>query len=109
MAGEFSQHEFGEVLIDWAGGGRRKVQLFTSRLKHSRFALVTIVPDQRVETLVRVLAEHFTLFAGLPPLAVFDRPKTIVTRSDPKTGAVLAWNPTFAEVTVRLGVAVKAC
>ena len=33
---------------------------------------VRIMPDQRVETLVRAMAEHFALFAGLPPLAVFD-------------------------------------
>ena len=34
-----------------------------------------------------------------PLLVVFDRPGMIATKSDPKTGAALAWNPTFAEVT----------
>ena len=109
VAGEFSQHDFGEVRVEWTGGGRQKVVFFASRLKHSRYALVTRVPNQRVETLVRTLAAHFVQFGGLPLMAVFDRPKTIVTRSDPRTGAVLAWNPTFAEVTTRLGVTVEVC
>ena len=97
VAGESSQHDFGEVLVEWTGGGRTRVHFFASSLKHSRYTLVTRVLDQRVETLVRTLA------------ADFDRPKTIATQSDPKTGAVLAWNPTFAEATARLGVAVEVC
>ena len=109
VAGEFSQHDFGEVWIHWTGGGRTKVRFFASRLKYSRYVLVSCVPNQRVETLVRTLAAHFCQFGGLPLLAVFDRPGTIVTKSDPKTGAVLDWNPTFAEVTARLGVAVEVC
>ena len=103
LAGEFSQHDFGEVLVEWTGGGRTRVHFFASRLRYSRYALVTLVPDQRVEMLARTLAAHFVEFRGLPLPAVFDRPRTIVTKSDPKTGAVLAWNPTFAEVTARLG------
>ncbi len=109
VAGEFSQHDFGEVWIDWTGGGRTKLRFFASRLKYSRYVLVTCVPNQRVETLVRTLTAHFCQFGGLPLLAVFDRPGTIVTKADPKTGAVLVWNATFADVTSRLGVAVEVC
>lgn len=58
-------------------GGRRKVVFFTSRLQHSLQALVTLVAHQRKESLVRALAEQF---AGLPMMAVFDRPKTIARR-----------------------------
>ena len=109
VAGEFSQHDFGQVRIDFTGGGRSVVQFFASRLKYSRFTAVTLVPDQRVEALLRALAADFCRFGGVPLLAVFDRPATIATKSDPQTGAVLAWNPTFAEVTARLGVAVEVC
>ena len=63
------------------------------------------MPGQRVETLLRTLAAHFVGFGGLL-LAVFDRRRTIVTKSDRKTGALLVWNPTFAEVTARLGVGI---
>ena len=109
VAGEVSQHDFGEVQVEWTAGGRQKVVFFASRLKHSRFALMTWVADQRVETLVRTLAEHFDCLGGLPLMAVFDRPGTIVAKSAPRTGAALAWIPTFAEVTTRLGVAVEVC
>lgn len=37
VAGEFRQHEFGEVWIHWSGGGRTKLPFFASRLNHSRY------------------------------------------------------------------------
>ena len=33
LAGECSQHDFGEVLVEWTGGGRTRVHFFASRLK----------------------------------------------------------------------------
>ena len=109
LAGEFSQHDFGEVQVRWLGGGQQKVVFFASHMKYSRYALVTPVPDQRVESLVRTLAWHFEQFGGLPLMAVFDRPRTIVIRSDPRRREVPEWNPTFAEVMQRLGVTAEAC
>ncbi len=108
VPGEFSQHDFGRVSVEWTGGGRADAKLFATRLRFSRYVVITCVTDQRVETLVRALAAHFLRIGGLPLVAVFDRPRSIVAKSDPKTGEVLAWNPTFAEVTARLGVAVEA-
>ena len=35
------------------------------------------MPNERVETLVRTLVDHFAAFGGIPLLAVFDRPKTV--------------------------------
>ena len=81
-------------------GRQCRVQSFASRLKYSRYGLVT---------LVRALAKHLHGFGGVSPLAVFDRPRTIVTKSDPKTGAGLEWNWTFAEAPARLGPAVELC
>ena len=66
VAGEFSQHDFGEVLVEWTGGGRQRVRFFGSRLKYSRYALVTLVLNQGVEALVRTLAAHFSQIGGLP-------------------------------------------
>jgi hypothetical protein len=51
LAGEFSQHDFGEVLA-YQDGRERTVHFFASRLKYSRWVEVTLVADQRVETLV---------------------------------------------------------
>ena len=73
VAGEFTQHDFGEVRVRWRGNGQlERVQFFCSRLKYSRFALVVVVDNQRTETLVRSLAEHFERMGGIPLLAVFD-------------------------------------
>ena len=103
-AGDFSQHGFGEVLVKWTGGGRERLTFFASRLKYSRYTVVTCVPNQQIETLVRTLTAHFSQIGGLPLVAVFDRPNAIVTKWDSNTGTVLAWNPIFADVKGRLGV-----
>lgn len=59
LPGEFSQHDFGEVDVCFLDGRKRRVHFFISRLKYSRWSQVTLVPDQRAETLVRALVEHF--------------------------------------------------
>ena len=58
--------------IDFTGGGRSQVQFFALGLKYSRYTSVTLVPDQRVESLLRALAADFCRFGGVPLLAVFD-------------------------------------
>jgi hypothetical protein len=56
---------------------------------------VTLVENERTETIVRCLARDFVAFGGLPLLAVFDRPRTIVKKSG-KGREVDEWNATFA-------------
>ena len=110
VAGEFTQHDFGEVRVRWRGTGQlERVQFFCSRLKFSRYALLVLVDNQRTETLVRSMAEHFEQLGGIPLLAVFDRPSTAALKSDPKTGEVLEWNPVFADATQRMGLGVDLC
>jgi hypothetical protein len=41
-----------------------------SRLKFSRFAEVTLVENERVETILRCLARDFVAFGGLPLMGV---------------------------------------
>lgn len=108
LAGEFSQHDFGEVDVRFVDGTRRRVRFFASRLKYSRFVQVTLVPDQTVETLCRALVDHLEAFGGVPLLAIFDRPKTVVLswRDD---GQVTEWNPTFAAVAMDLSLGVELC
>jgi transposase len=108
LAGEFCQHDFGEVKVRFLDGTVLTVQFLASRLKYSRWAVVTLVDDQGVETLVRGLLEHYQAMGGVPLLAVFDRPKTValVWRKD---GQVTEWNPTFAAVMLELGVGVELC
>ena len=108
LPGEFTQHDFGEIKIAFLNGTRRTVRFFATRLKYSRWAVVTIVSDEKVETLVRTMVDHFALIGGIPLLAVFDRPKTIALKWG-KDGVVTEWNPTFAAVTTELGIGVELC
>lgn len=108
LPGEFSQHDFGEVEVAFGNGSARRVHFFASRLKYSRWAEVALVEDERVESLVRSLVDHFAAMGGIPLLAVFDRPKTVALawRRD---GVVTEWNPTFAGVVLELGLGVELC
>ena len=105
LPGEFTQHDFGQVEVTFIDGTVKKIIFFASRLKWSRWAEVTIVPDEKVETLVRTLAAHFASMGGIPLLAVFDRPKTVAIEWD-KSGKVTEWNQVFASALFELGVSV---
>lgn len=108
LPGEFTQHDFGEVLVSFLDGTRTRVHFFASRLKYSRWVEVTLVPNQQVETLARTLVDHFAALGGIPLLAVFDRPKTVALAWK-KTGEVIEWNPIFAGVVLDLGLGVELC
>jgi len=108
LPGEFSQHDFGEVDVEFGDGTARRVHFFASRLKYSRWAQVSLVDDERVEALVRSLVDHFAAMGGIPLLAVFDRPRTVALawRRD---GVVTEWNSTFAGVALDLGLGIEMC
>jgi transposase len=108
LPGEFSQHDFGEVDVQFVNGTRQRIHFFASRLKYSRWVRVSLVQDEKVETLVRTLAEHLASWGGRPLLCVFDRPKTIALKWR-KNGAVTEWNPVFAYATLEMGVGVELC
>jgi len=108
LPGEFTQHDFGEVDVRFLDGTRKRIHFFASRLKYSRWAEVSIVPDQRAETLVRAWVDHFAAMEGVPLLAVFDRPKTVALAWG-KDGQVTEWNPIFAGVALDLRVGIEVC
>jgi transposase len=108
LPGEFSQHDFGEVDVQFLNGTRQRIHFFASRLKYSRWVCVSLVQDEKVETLVRTLAEHLASWGGRPLLCVFDRPKTIALKWR-KNGEVTEWNPVFAYATLEMGVGVELC
>jgi transposase len=108
LPGEFSQHDFGQVDVRFLDGTERRVHFLASRLKYSRWVQVSLVRDERVESLVRTLVDHFAAWGGLPLLAVFDRPKTIALHWS-TDGKVVEWNPTFAGVVLDLGLGVELC
>ena len=108
LPGEFSQHDFGEVEVEFLNGTRQRVHFFASRLKYSRWVRVSLVQDEKVESLLRTLAEHLASWGGRPLLCVFDRPKTIALEWR-KNGEVTEWNPIFAYATLEMGVGVELC
>jgi transposase len=108
LPGEFSQHDFGQLEVEFVDGSRRRIHFFASRLKYSRYIRVSVVEDEAVESLVRNLAEHLASWGGAPLLCVFDRPKTIALRWQ-KNGEVTEWNPVFAYAMLELGVGVELC
>lgn len=108
LPGEFTQHDFGEVLVRFLDGTTRRIHFFASRLKYSRWVEVSLVPNEQVETLARTLVEHFAALGGIPLLAVFDRPKTVAL-SWRKNGEVTEWNPIFAGVVLDLGLGIEVC
>jgi transposase len=108
LAGEFTQHDFGQVDVRYVDGMKKRIHFFASRLKYSRWVEVTIVPDEQTETLVRTLVDHFAAIGGIPLLAVFDRPKTVALKWT-KDGQVTEWNALFAGVALDLGLGIEIC
>ena len=108
LPGEFTQHDFGTVVVRFVDGSTRRVKFFASRLKWSRFAAVTLVPDETAETLVRTVLEHFVVLGGMPTLAVFDRPKTVAISWE-KDGTITDWNATFARAAMDIGFTAHVC
>ena len=106
LPGEFSQHDFGQFRVTYANGNIEVVHFFASRLKYSRWSHVKIVPDEKVESLVRALLEGFESFGGIPLLCVFDNPKTIVTA---RFDNVIHWNETFGQVSLDYRFGVELC
>ena len=87
LPGEFSQHDFGQVEVQFLNGSLQRVHFFASRLKYSRHIRVSLVPNETVEPLVRTLAGHLQDWGGRPLLCVFDRPKTIALKWGEKRGS----------------------
>jgi transposase len=108
LAGEFSQHDFGQVDVRFLDGTKTRIHFFASRLKYSRWVEVTIVPNECAETLVRTLVDHFAAIGGIPLLAVFDRPKTVALKWT-RDGQVTEWNALFAGVALDLGLGIEVC
>ena len=81
LAGEFAQFDFGEVSVALVEGPRRVVHFAAYRLKYSRWIHVALVPNERVEALIRSLLAGFEAGGGVPLRVVFDNPKTVATNT----------------------------
>jgi len=106
LAGEFSQHDFGHVDVTYLSGGKERIHFFASKLKYSRWCHVVLVPNEKVESVVRPLLSAFEAFGGVPLVGVFDNPKTIVLG---RKGNVIEWNKTFGQVALDYRFAPELC
>jgi len=106
VAGEFSQHDFGEYTVRYQDGTHERMQFFGSRLKFSRLMRVRLVVDQTTETVCHSLVDAFAYFGGMPLICVFDNPRTIVTR---RAGKRIQWQETFGHFCAECGFAPHAC
>jgi transposase len=106
MAGEFSQHDFGQVEVHYLDGTHERLHFFVSRLKYSRWVDVRVVENEGVESLVRSLLAGFESFGGVPLVAVFDNPKTVVLNRE---GGRIQWNDTFGQAVLDYRFAPELC
>jgi transposase len=107
VAGEFAQFDFGHVDVRLYSGKRKRVHFAAYRLKYSRWVYIVVVPDERVEALVRALLLALEASGGVPLCMVFDRPKTVVVGKDEHGRPV--WNPTLAQVAIDYGFTIELC
>lgn len=106
LAGEFSQHDFGQTRVTYADGSTEVIRFFASRLKWSRWSHVVFVPDETVESLLRALLLGFESFGGVPLVAVFDNPKTVVRFRHKDR---IEWNSTFGQFALDFRFAPELC
>lgn len=106
VAGEFAQFDFGEGSVRLTDGSRRTVHFAAYRLKYSRWVHVVIVPNERVEALIRSLLESFAASGGVPLRVVFDNPKTVVVRHEEGRPV---WNPVLGPVAIDYGFTIELC
>lgn len=106
VAGEFAQFDFGHVEVKLTAGERRRIHFAAYRLKYSRWIHVAVVPNERVEPLIRSLLASFEASGGVPLRVVFDNPRTVVTgRHEGRP----VWNPTLAAVAIDVGFTIELC
>lgn len=107
VAGEFAQFDFGVADVRLLDGRKQRIHFAAYRLKHSRWVWVVIVPDERVESLIRALLAAFEHSGGVPLRVVFDNPKTVVLGKDEHGRP--RWNPTLAQVAIDYGFTIELC
>jgi transposase len=107
VAGEFAQFDFGQVDVRLLDGRKQRIHFAAYRLKYSRWVWVVLVPDERIESLVRALLLSFEHAGGVPLRVVFDNPKTVVLGRDEHGRP--RWNPTLAQVAIDYGFTIELC
>jgi transposase len=106
VAGEYAQFDFGQAKVRLTDGTRRTVHFAAYRLKYSRWVHVVLVPNERVEPLIRSLLASFDASGGVPLRVVFDNPRTVVVRHEEGRPV---WNPVLGPVAIDYGFTIELC
>jgi len=77
--GQDAQMDWYEAIVEMAGE-RRRVQVFTMRLNHSRVRFVMAFPFQKQEAFFEGHIQAFHFFSGVPRRITYDNLKTAVYR-----------------------------
>jgi transposase len=105
VAGDASQHGFGEIDVRFASGRLERVFFFVSQLTYSRWSETMLVRDRGIESLLRALVQHFARIGGVPLVAIFDRHNASAVVSNVDGGAG-PWNAAFVQTIMDLGIGV---
>ncbi|MGQ0713964.1 MAG: RES domain-containing protein [Gemmatimonadaceae bacterium] len=76
------------------------------RLKYSRWIHVVLVPNERVEALVRRLLDSFAASGGVPLRVVCDNPEMVIVRHEEGRPV---WNPVLGPVAIDYGFTIELC
>jgi len=107
VAGEFAQHDFGELTITYTDGTREKLCFYAGRLKYSRALHVCLLDAESAEGLIRGMESFAGALGGLPLINVVDNTKAAVIKrhQDPVTGQErIQYNEHFAAFLQEVGV-----
>jgi transposase len=105
LPGALSKHEFGEMNIPFSNRTRTRVYFLASWLEFSRWTVVSLLPDDGLESLLRGLVDHFVRFEGVPAVAVLGGSNSVLNTSE----LDLAYESQFvaADAVVDLGICVQ--
>jgi transposase len=111
MAGEFSQHDFGQRRVTFSDGTTKVVHFFASRLKYSRTVDIQVVENEQQETVIRCLLRAFARFGGVPLKCVFDNCKAVVESREVREDGFIRvhWTKAFADLSMACGFVPIAC
>ena len=99
VAGEFAQHDFGELVVRFRDGTTERLHFYAGRLKYSRAMHVSLAPKESTEGYIRGMEQAAVRWGGLPLLNVVDNHKAAVLQrvKVPDTGEErIQYQPQFA-------------
>jgi transposase len=107
VAGEFAQHDFGQLTVTYTDGTSETLTFYAGRLKYSRAVHVCLVAGESAEAFIRGMESFARALGGLPLINVIDNTKAAVIsrHKDPATGAErIQYQEQFATFLQEVGV-----